>query len=98
MHIVNELDKYYFSVRPKLSKVCVKQLLFGTSDLMLKAGALLIDSEPLGQDNNEEKGLLILISEYEKSMLCAVSGAYLLNKMLNYQNNIHAEVVIQEFG
>lgn len=66
---VNELDVYYFSVRPKLSQQCLKQLLFGHLDIDDDSFASRAD------DINQPVGLFPLISEFDSSLLCAISAA-----------------------
>lgn len=42
---VNDLDLYYFSVRPKLSQKCLRLLLFGNLDYDKRSS--LLDDDPL---------------------------------------------------
>jgi len=72
---VNELDLYYFSVRPKLSQQCLRLLLFGNTDLEKRS--TLLDDDPLAwhsDDMNQPIGLFTLASEFDTSLLCAISA------------------------
>ena len=47
---------------------------------------------------NQPQGLFILISDHDNSLLTAISAASMLCKMLDYQKNSHAEIVLKELG
>jgi len=61
---------------------------------------LLLEDTPAWRidDLNQPVGMLPLMSEFKSSLLCAISAAQLLAKMLDFQKNLHAENVTKEFG
>ena len=102
--LLKQLEAFYFQVQPKLNMVVLRQLLVGHLDeKIISSNALkYLKKAPVSTGNaplkytesvfaNQPQGLFILMSDYESSQLTAISAAWMLSKMINYQKNANTE-------
>lgn len=99
-NLLYQLDSYYFKVRPKFSQTSVRLLL--TGNLSQSVATQYVAQFPVLERNQQSfnrhkpQGLFILMSDHKKSPLVAISAAQILQKLIDYQKNIHAESVVRE--
>lgn len=81
---LKEFEIYYFDCQPQLEPSMLRTLLFGN----------LCDEDDIVDMQKSVKGLFVCMALHKVSILTATAAANILCKMIDFQKNRHADLVL----